>query len=90
MHHYFHSPFHKYNIFSIYKGIIMPSLPFLTDTSTQLSWTFTTSTTALDNYATSNYVSSNYLALTGGAMTGKLNTINHRGANGCKLFIKFT
>jgi hypothetical protein len=36
----------------------MPTLPYLTDTSTQLSGTYTTSTAALDNYATSNYVNS--------------------------------
>jgi hypothetical protein len=35
----------------------MPTLPYLTDTSTQLSGTYTTSAAALDNYATSNYVS---------------------------------
>jgi hypothetical protein len=36
----------------------MPTLPYLTDTSTQLSGTYTTSTAALDNYATSNYINS--------------------------------
>jgi hypothetical protein len=36
----------------------MPTLPYLTDTSTQLSGTYTTSAAALDNYATSNYVNS--------------------------------
>ena len=35
----------------------MPSLPYLTDTSTQLTGTYTASTSALDNYITSNYVS---------------------------------
>jgi hypothetical protein len=35
----------------------MPTLPYLTDTSTQLSGTYTTSAAALDNYTTSNYVS---------------------------------
>ncbi len=35
----------------------MPSLPYLTETSTQLSGTYTTSTAASDNYTTSNYVS---------------------------------
>jgi hypothetical protein len=53
----------------------MPSLPYLTDNSTQLSGTYTTSTAALDNYATSNYVSSNYLPLTGGTLTDKLNIL---------------
>ncbi len=36
----------------------MPTLPYLTDTSTQLSGTYTTPAAALDNYATSNYVTS--------------------------------
>ena len=35
----------------------MPSLPYLTDTSVQLTGTYTASTAALDNYITSNYVS---------------------------------
>jgi hypothetical protein len=34
----------------------MPTLPYLTDTSTQLTGTYTASTTALDNFTTSNYV----------------------------------
>ena len=35
----------------------MPSLPYLTDTSTQLTGTYTASTSTLDNFITSNYVS---------------------------------
>jgi hypothetical protein len=35
----------------------MPTLPYLTDTSTQLTGTYTASTSALDNFITSNYVS---------------------------------
>ena len=35
----------------------MPTLPYLTDTSTQLTGTYSASTAALDNYITSNYVS---------------------------------
>jgi len=35
----------------------MPSLPYLTDTSTQLTGTYTASTATLDNFITSNYVS---------------------------------
>ena len=34
----------------------MPTLPYLTDTSVQLSGTYTTSTAALDNFVSSNYV----------------------------------
>jgi hypothetical protein len=34
----------------------MPTLPYLTDTSTQLTGTYTASTAALDNFTTSNYV----------------------------------
>ena len=34
----------------------MPSLPYLTDTSTQLSGTYTASTNVLDNFTTSNFV----------------------------------
>ena len=34
----------------------MPSLPYLSDTSTQLSGTYTASTNVLDNFTTSNFV----------------------------------
>jgi len=43
----------------------MPTLPYLTDTSTQLSGTYTTSAAALDNYATSNYVNSFWTKVSG-------------------------
>jgi hypothetical protein len=62
----------------------MPTLPYLTDTSTQLSGTYTTSTEALDNYATSNYISSNYLPLKGAVLNDRINLIIPTAAT-CKL-----
>jgi hypothetical protein len=62
----------------------MPSLPYLTDNSTQLSGTYTTSTAALDNFATSNYVSSNYLPLKGAVLNDRINLIIPT-AGTCKL-----
>jgi hypothetical protein len=62
----------------------MPTLPYLTDTSTQLSGIYTTSTATLDNFATSNYVSSNYLPLKGAVLNDRINLIIPTAAT-CKL-----
>ena len=58
----------------------MPSLPYLTDTSTQLTGTYTTSLATLDNYATSNYINllstnnSNYTAATSNFLKSFIDT----------------
>jgi hypothetical protein len=60
----------------------MPTLPYLTDTSTQLSGIYTTSTAPLDNFVSSNYVNflssnnSNYTSNASNVLQTNINTTN--------------